>query len=409
MALAMVSVLCTIVSCSKWDEFKQHTANGETLYTGKLDSVKVYSGRLRIRITGLLPADPKIEKLKITWNGNKDSVIFPVTKSGVIEAFDKTFPSDEGMKNFRIQTFDGAGNGSVVVQASGMVYGPRFESGLVNRPVGSAELQNNGSALIAWDAFDTSAGAKGTFIDYTTSSNTTASVFAPVGQATTTLANYKQGTAFRFRTLYLPSASVIDSFYTAFEERNVAYNENVTDAYLSNTGTPFNNIPSPDWRFATLAAPWRTNAAGLNKGGGTFGGWSAEPWQGTTGFIGWETWGNTPITDGTIYQATSAALPAGKYTIEYSYYSEIQQNSTVYCLVAAGGNGLPVLANLSTALASSALYNGAVVGTTGPSRNETKSFSFTLAAPQVVSIGFLGNLTVNNYFIVRHIKLFRNH
>lgn len=405
----MVSALSTIVSCSKWDEFKQHTAKGETIYTGKLDSVKVYSGRMRARITGLLPADPKIEKLKITWNEARDSVVFPVTKSGVVEAFDKTFAADEGMKNFRIQTFDAAGNGSVIVEASGMVYGARFESGLVNRPVSSAELQTNGSALVTWDAFDTTTGAKGTYIDYTTSANAAASVFVPVSQATTTLANFKQGTNFRFRTVYLPTAAVIDSFYTAFEEKNVAYNENVTSVYLSNTGTPFASIPSTDWRFATLAAPWITNAAGRNKGGGTFGGWSAEPWQGTTGFLGWETWGNTPITNGIIYQPTSAALPAGKYTVEYSYYSEIQQNSSVYCLVAAGGNGLPALANLSSALASSALYNGAVVGTTGPSRNETKSFSFTLASPQVVSIGFLGNLTVNNYFIVRSVKLFRNY
>src|SRR5687767_478021 len=99
----MITVLFTIVSCSKWDDYKQYTTNGETLYTGKLDSIKVFSGRLRVRITGLLPADPKIVKGKITWNDNRDSVVFPISKGGGIEVFDKTFAVDEGVKNFSIQ------------------------------------------------------------------------------------------------------------------------------------------------------------------------------------------------------------------------------------------------------------------------------------------------------------------
>jgi hypothetical protein len=193
----------------------------------------------------------------------------------------------------------------------------------------------------------------------------------------------------------------------------VRYDLDVTSTYLSNYKTPFDAIPSGDWRFATLAAPWVSNAAAKNKGGGTYGGWGAEPWQGTTGFINWETWGNTTITDGIIYQPTSAALPAGKYTVEYNYYSEVQQNSSVYCVVAAGGNGIPTLANLSTALASSKLFNGANVGATAPSADETKSFTFTLDTPQVVSIGFLGNLLNSsdpgNYVLVRYIKLVRNY
>jgi hypothetical protein len=51
---------------------------------------------------------------------------------------------DEDVKSFSIQTFDAAGNGSVKANTTGVVYGPRYESGLENRPVKSAELLTPG-------------------------------------------------------------------------------------------------------------------------------------------------------------------------------------------------------------------------------------------------------------------------
>lgn len=163
-------------------------------------------------------------------------------------------------------------------------------------------------------------------------------------------------------------------------------------------------------RWATLAAPWITNAAAKNKSG--VGGWGKEQWGIPPGYICWETWGNTPVTDGVIYQPTSMALPAGNYTFSFKYYAEVQTNSTVHAVVAAGGNGIPVLANLATALASAQCYNETAIGATTPNKTETISIPFTLPTSQVVSIGFLGNLagaaTQGAYFRVAWIKLVKN-
>ena len=186
----------------------------------------------------------------------------------------------------------------------------------------------------------------------------------------------------------------------------------ITPYFLSNFATPFTKNAYDGNRYGSLGNPWVSNAAALNKGGGKYGGWAAEGWNGTTGFINWETWGNTPVANGIVYQPTSMPLPAGSYTVSFNYYSEIQTNSSVYCVVAAGGSGLPVLANLSTAIGSVALFNGATVGKTAPNITETKSFTFTLTASQVVSIGFLGNMVGSgdpgSYFIVKWIKLVKN-
>ena len=166
-------------------------------------------------------------------------------------------------------------------------------------------------------------------------------------------------------------------------------------------------------RWGTLAAPWVTNAAAKNKSGE--GGWAREQWNAQPGFLCLETWGNTPVTDGIIYQPTSMPLPAGNYTVSVKYYSEVQANSLVTLVVNSGGSGIPNTANLSSALASVALANPSAVGTTAPNVTETKSLDFTLSSSQVVSIGFLANLLWGNgsanpgcYIKVDWIKLVKN-
>jgi hypothetical protein len=190
---------------------------------------------------------------------------------------------------------------------------------------------------------------------------------------------------------------------------------NITPYFLSNTGdtakgggfTVTGALVSNRW--GTLAAPWISNAAAKNKSGA--GGYSKDG----GGTFCWETWGNTPITDGIIYQPTSMPLPAGNYTLSVKYFTEVQQNSSVHLAVASGNSGIPTLANISSALASVALANPANVGATSPNLTETKTLNFTVSSSQVVSIGFLANIAWGNgtanpgcYIRIDWIKLVKN-
>lgn len=402
-ACAWVMALCLFASCTKWDDYRKYTAEGETIYSGKIDSVKIYPGRLRVRMVGLLPADPKIVKSKIWWNDGADSIEFSIAKGVGPEVFDKIFGADEGVKNFSIRTYDDLGNPSVLVSATGVVYGPRYESGLINRTVANSELFSNGNTIMNWENFDTTSGAKATIAEYTDVNNVKQKVLTPVSQTTTTLPNFKSGTTITYRTLYVPNLS-IDSFYSAPVTVGVKYE--ITSLYMANTGPSFQRA-SFDGRWGTLAAPWITNAAAKNKGG-LYGGYSSDE----GGVINWETWGNTPVVNGIVYQPTSSPLPAGNYIVSFDEYSEIQANSSIYCIAAAGADGLPVLANLTNSLGFVAAYNGATIGATGPSARDTRSFEFTLATPQVVSIGFLANIVGNgnpgSYIQIKRIQLFSN-
>lgn len=178
----------------------------------------------------------------------------------------------------------------------------------------------------------------------------------------------------------------------------------LTPYFLSNTGPAFTRS-FVSGRWGTLAAPWITNAAGKNKPGATpYGGYTTDG----GGRICWETYSNTPIIDGIVYQPTTMPLSPGSYTLSFNTYSEIQNNCLVYAVVAAGGNGIPTLANLSTAIASVALPNPADIGKSTPNITTVKSVTFNITSSQIVSIGFLGNLTANNYFTVEYIKLVKN-
>lgn len=395
-------------ACTKMDDYKKkYEPNGAIEYPGKLDSVHIFSGRSRVLLTGLFTSDPKIVKYTVYWNSKQDSIVTPVTRTTGVDTAKLLIPNlPEGVMTFEIRTYDNLGHISIPVTLAGNVYGDQYQASLNNRGIAKAELQADGSALINWADVNADDGLLSMQIRYTDVANKLHDtlIVAQVTGQSTSLPRYKAGGSISYRSAFKPTKTAIDTFYTDFQDHSVK--AEVTSIYLSNTG-PFTRATF-DGRWGTLAAPWITNAAAKNKDGGTNGGYASDE----GGVINWETWGNTPVVNGIVYQPTNTALPAGTYQVSFTYYSEIQANSTVYCIAAAGGTGIPVLANLSSALGSAGLFNGANIGATSPNVKETKTFEFVLTSPQVVSIGFLGNVIGNgnpgSYFQVLNIKLFRN-
>jgi hypothetical protein len=404
----LVLTAFVISACTKMDDYKKkYEGNGAIIYPGKLDSVKVFSGKNRVLLTGLFTSDPKIVKYRVYWNSKQDSIETPVTRTGGVDTAKLLITGlPEGVMTFEIRTYDNEGHISIPVTLAGNVYGSQYQASLINRGIAKAELQTDGSALINWADVNADDGLLSMEIKYTdvNSKQHDTLITSVPANLSTSLPKYKAGTSITYNTAYKPDKTAIDTFNVDYQDHSVK--AEVTSIYLSNTG-PFQRATF-DGRWGTLAAPWITNAAAKNKDGGTNGGYSSDE----GGVINWETWGNTPVVNGIVYQPTSTALPAGTYQVSFTYYSEVQANSTVYCVAAAGGNGIPVLANLSTALGSIGMFNGANVGATSPNVKETKTFEFTIATPQVVSIGFLGNVVGNgnpgSYFQVLNIKLFRN-
>jgi hypothetical protein len=378
----------TTVCCSKWDDYKKYTATGETTYTGKMDSVKIYPGRLRVKLTGLLPADPNITQCKISWNGN-DSIVYAITKGTGVDTFNKIINVPEGVNSFTIQTFDARGNGSLITNAVGAAYGPKYESGLVNRPVARAEVLSNGSAQVTWDNFDTTSGAKNTVISYTTSSNATAKVTIPVSEAITTLPNFKAGTSIILATQYVPVVTAIDSFYSAAQTVGVMYD--ITSQYIPNAGINFTNSDGGNGRWQT-PANW-TTTADVRNGGNDIGGLDAGSWLPSNALSIEAWWGMTPIPNGKVYQTFT--LPAGKYTF-IATAGDCSSGGTKYVTVASGSM-LPDIGNVPTAALAYKTID----------KYADNKLNFTLTGPTQVSVGIQAGMTAEgNYMKVFKVRLY---
>jgi hypothetical protein len=162
---AILLTTTTLLSCSKWDDYKKYTANGEIIYAGKLDSVKALSGKNRVRITGKFNADPKISKVKIFWNNNRDSMMYDIKPGTNGNVFDQTFAMPESITTFTIYTYDADGNKSIPVYVVGKSFGEAYRKKISNRVIANIRYMSN-STTINWEAADPTLGAYLTEVQY---------------------------------------------------------------------------------------------------------------------------------------------------------------------------------------------------------------------------------------------------
>ncbi|WP_346239132.1 DUF4998 domain-containing protein [Niabella insulamsoli] len=209
--------LVLFASCRKWDEFKKFVSEGERIYTGKLDSVKIYSGKNRVRLTGMIKSDPKVKYMKVTWRDDMDSAIFNIRRTESASIYIDTIinVSDEGIMNFKIRTYDEDNNPSVAVNAVGTSYGAIYRSKLTARNILSKSFAAN-QTTITWQTMDPFLGPEYTEILY--AQNGEAAVLqTPVSAPKSVLVGFDiRNEGFEYRTIYRPDSTSIDTFATPF-------------------------------------------------------------------------------------------------------------------------------------------------------------------------------------------------
>jgi hypothetical protein len=328
--LILSTFLITIafIGCSKWDDFKKYTNEGEKLYSGKIDSVKLWSGNLRVKLFGLLPADPKITRLKVTWNDGKDSALYNIAKTSKIDTINQFIDIGEGIYNFKFQTFDAAGNGSLISSATGISLGPKYEKGLINRPIANAEILGNGNAEIRWGDLDIGRGAKGSWIKFSKSNDLIDSLYIPMNESISIIPDFKSGSSISIRTVYRPTNSV-DDFFASREIVNVRYD--VTNSYVGNPGANFTSLQGGSDRWQTPSV-WITTDD-VRNGGDNKGGLDASPLLASRVLSIEASHGMSEVKNGKIYQ--SMLLPAGKYSFITSA-GDCSSGGTKYLTVSSG-------------------------------------------------------------------------
>ncbi|PHR89267.1 MAG: hypothetical protein COA80_17315 [Leeuwenhoekiella sp.] len=382
--LLIICSSLSIYSCSDGEEYLKYTEGGEISYTGKIDSLKIYPGRNRVKVEGLIISDPKVTEVRIYWNVKNDSVVVPVNRTAGVDTVSVEIDNlPENVYNFEIRTFDKNNNQSVAVFESAEVYGDRFQNSLFNRPVISHELIRD-SLVVNYATMDLTTGVIGTEIVYTTTENDQNTVFVPIEEGIERIGDFEPLTTYKYRTLFLPEETALDTFYTdyaSFKPMSTIGNDSAPFLTSKRGGEVGANN-----RWGTLAY-WTTNDAAKTFGNPPVGGFDDN--EGLAA-MGQESWGSPFIRNGKIYQPV--LLEPSEYTLEVLVRNgnKLGESGTKVYLVVTNGTAIPDVDNIEN--------NPDVLGYSRITEPKTYTFDFEVQETKDVIIGVVTDFTIDQSY-----------
>jgi hypothetical protein len=181
---------------------QKYIDEGETIYTGKVDSVEVFAGNEKVKLTWQINSDPRISRVVISWNNGNDPTVVPVTAG--VKTMGTVIDLSEGIYNLRLMTADNEGHSSTEVTRTVQVYGPRYISFLTNRGLNYSLLDN--SVTINWTPVESPLiqYVMLTYTDYTDGNPEQKTMRIENDDSHTVLSNIREGDSFSIVTTYLP-------------------------------------------------------------------------------------------------------------------------------------------------------------------------------------------------------------
>lgn len=212
-----VLVMLIISSCESMNDFHyEYIKDGETIYSTKLDSVNVFPGDNRVKISGLLVNPFGVEEIKIYYNDYSDSVTFDYVQEYAIDTIDMLLENlEEKSYNFNIYTGNGEGQNSIMVSAFGSAYGEQYQQSLLERPIDSDTAFGSDLHLHWLPAGEME---KGTEVKYTDNSGSEVILVMPKDNSSIVLTDYSEGIS--VRSYYIPEETAMDSFASNWKELN---------------------------------------------------------------------------------------------------------------------------------------------------------------------------------------------
>lgn len=211
--LAFLALLAMMACNKKYHNYEHFIDDGPIVYPGRADSLQALAGNERILLAWAVPSDLNITQYKVFWNFGTDSLTIPgrqPTSSDSVKLFVNGMA--QGSYSFTVYSYDKEGHRSVGTHAIGNVYGSIFSSTIFNRPISSLKRDVAASTLtVAWVGLD--AKCIGTEWSYTGSDGQPASFFSPIADSTK-LTSCDVTRPISYRSLFLPEAKAIDTFYT---------------------------------------------------------------------------------------------------------------------------------------------------------------------------------------------------
>lgn len=281
----------SITSCDSDDDVIALNKQEEKLQ--KINSFEVNPGKNRVVIKGIVQGT-MAEEVKVFWEDENQSISIPVNNSEGNDTILRVIENlEEGIYEFEAVTVSKEGNISEKMVARAEVFGSSYEAVVKKREIASNILRES-NLDIDFEEIDRTTGIKGTEFYYQNTAGKEVSLFVDSEKENLSIYDFKNGTSYKFRSVYIPAPTSVDTFYTAFETVTP-----VTFPELKNASVPFEATAIQD-RWGILA-DWTTNEAARNHDG--YGGW--DEWNDNI-FNMESGWGSPAITNGKIYQTVTA-------------------------------------------------------------------------------------------------------
>ncbi len=140
-------LLITAFGCSDMDSNYEQYLQGEKIYAGKLDSLEVFSGYKRVKMTGMTCFLGNSKECIVEWEDQSKTFSIDKTEK---ERFEMIIDSlQERTYEFKVYTKDTNGNKSVLQIARGRAVGDIFKSTQSTRRIIGIDLED-GDATVKW-------------------------------------------------------------------------------------------------------------------------------------------------------------------------------------------------------------------------------------------------------------------
>jgi len=217
--LACILLMLIMVSCHKWDEYKDFLPEGGKIYPG-IDTAIIYQeGNGRALLGWKASPDQRIAGYAVYWNNEMDSLVLDATSHNPKDTVKALIQNlSEGFYTFTIHSFDLQGNRSVPVEKNNLrVYGAIYQKSLLNRDVKEVRYNaDNKKITINFNPADE--GNVYTQLSYITLNNNTTRVNVPADQEGIVINDRKMGTKIYYQSFYKPTPVAIDLFSTVMKD-----------------------------------------------------------------------------------------------------------------------------------------------------------------------------------------------
>jgi hypothetical protein len=211
--MALLSIGWTVSSCTGIaDNFDKYLKSGEDLHVGKMDSLYLYPGKLRAQLKCWVN-DARSTEIGIKCKNDEDYKWYDINVSTRLDPIILMIDNlEEGSNEITFVTANADKSViSIPIKKSVTVYGSKYQAILSQRGIKSI-TSSDGDVNVLWGARSTSQ-LLGEEVTYTKTDGKDTIMVCPAADLSSHLINAQPKGSIKYRSLFMPVSSAIDTFY----------------------------------------------------------------------------------------------------------------------------------------------------------------------------------------------------